>query len=113
MKLPKARFTKPETQPQDWYIFSANPESGRVLCLPYDTAEGNYRDDITSFSMADIENPTTVYTGFFKASGCERIQVDFEAPAGATTMELDAAFFAALCKIEGVESDYLAMGESA
>lgn len=50
-----------------------------------------------------------VYTGYLIVAG-KRLQVDFEAPEGATRDELDLAFLRALVR-QGVLWDYLALGE--
>ncbi|MCK6433154.1 MAG: hypothetical protein L6Q68_08990 [Aquabacterium sp.] len=60
-------------------------------------------------TAAPSNGKVTVYTGHLSHDG-QRLQVDFQAPAGATCAELDSLFLATLA--QQVELEYLAVGDS-
>jgi hypothetical protein len=65
-------------------------------------------NDIVALPAGDLEQ-REVFAGYVRFNGC-RIQVDFDAPAGAYAEHTDAAFLKALSQLEGVELDYLCVG---
>jgi hypothetical protein len=55
--------------------------------------------------------PKECYSGYIKVPAASLLQVDFTAPVGATEAVKDSAFLEALSSVEGVEFDYLSLGE--
>lgn len=63
---------------------------------------------VTDEAKAEGDGPVDVFAGHLTIDG-KVIDVEFQAPAGATQVEKDAAFLAALA--QQVEIDYLSIGE--
>jgi hypothetical protein len=58
-----------------------------------------------------VTAPVEVFQGYIKLPDAARLQVDFDVPLGATQADKDSAFLNALRTADGVEFDYLQLGE--
>lgn len=85
---------------------------GRCMCMDWHeaiTGSGIFsrKDDMTTTAPPAEAAPMKVYSGYINLDGAFR-QVDFQAPAGASTQERDACFVAALAQV--AEINYVEIG---
>ncbi len=58
-----------------------------------------------------VSVPVEVFQGYIKLPDAVRLQIDFDVPLGARKADKDSAFLEALHAVEGVEFNYLSLGE--